>query len=97
MRSGRAFQAFVELKSAMVTAHVPALPNYSISFVVETYASDIGILVILMQHDHPISFIGKVLICILCCFICVREGIIDLHICFHYLVNTSFLKLITKP
>lgn len=61
MRSGRAFQAFVELKSAMVTAHVPALPNYSISFVVETYASDIGILVILMQHDHPISFIGKVL------------------------------------
>lgn len=40
-------------------AHVLALPNYSLSFVVETDASGSSIRVVLMQNNHPITFISK--------------------------------------
>jgi len=60
-RSPQAQQAFDNLKQAMSTTPVLALPNFSQPFTVETDACDDGIGAVLLQNGHPITFLSKAL------------------------------------
>ena len=51
--------AFATLKSALSTAPVLALPDFSLPFAIETNACDSGVGAMLMQKDHPLAFISK--------------------------------------
>jgi hypothetical protein len=51
--------AFALLKTALSTAHVLAIPNFSKHFAIETDASGGGIGAVLIQDHHPLAYISK--------------------------------------
>lgn len=52
-------EAFKQLKKELTTAPVLTLPDFSIMFVVEINACNMGIGVVLMQKGYPIAFLIK--------------------------------------
>jgi hypothetical protein len=59
--SEQAEHAFNQLKQAMVSTPVLALPNFDLPFTVETDACDTGVGAILSQNGHPIAYLSKAL------------------------------------
>jgi hypothetical protein len=51
--------AFNTLKSALISAPVHVLPDFSKKFCVQTDASDFGVGVVLMQDGHPLAYVSK--------------------------------------
>jgi len=59
--NAQAQQAFEQLKQAMASTPVLALPDFNEPFIVETDASDVEIGVVLMQKGQPIAYLSKAL------------------------------------
>jgi hypothetical protein len=52
-------QAFELLKQALSSAHVLALPDFSVPFCIYTDACNTGVGAVLMQRGHPLAFLSK--------------------------------------
>lgn len=52
-------EALKQLKETLTTTPVLTLPDFSLIFVVETDACNMGIGDVLMQKGHPIAFLNK--------------------------------------
>nr|GEZ31778.1 putative polyprotein [Tanacetum cinerariifolium] len=53
--------SFEAMKQAMMEAPVLGLPDFDEPFVVETYASGVGLGAVLQQKGHPIAYLSKTL------------------------------------
>jgi hypothetical protein len=49
------------LKQALVTVPMLALPNFTLTFCLQTDASALGVGAVLMQSGHPIAYLSKAL------------------------------------
>jgi hypothetical protein len=59
--SEEATNAFENLKMALVTAPVLALPDFTSTLVVQTDASGFAMCVVLLQQGHPLAYFSKML------------------------------------
>jgi hypothetical protein len=59
--TNEAIQAFQQLKNAMVTTPVLALPDFQLPFAVETDACDSGVEAVLRQQGRPLAYLSKAL------------------------------------
>lgn len=57
--SDKATLAFEELKKALTTTPLLAMPDFSIPFIVEADAYDVGIGAVLMHKGKPIAYLSK--------------------------------------
>ena len=57
--TAEADKAFRVLKTALISAPVLVLPNFTLTFTLETDASGVGMGVVLSQKGHPIVFFSK--------------------------------------
>lgn len=57
--NSEATRAFLELKTAMTSAPLLALPNFNKTFIVEVDACGTGVGAILMQDGHPLAYISE--------------------------------------
>ena len=57
--TAEADKAFRVLKTALISAPVLVLPNFTLPFTLETDASGVGMGVVLSQKGHPIAFFSK--------------------------------------
>lgn len=51
-------KSFAALKSALCSAPVLALPNFSEPFAIETDANGLGVGAVLLKHGHPLAFLA---------------------------------------
>lgn len=68
--------AFQDLKQALCSAPVLAMPNFSQAFVLETDACSKGMGTVLMQNSRPLAYLSKSFNSKNLDFFCIRKGII---------------------